>query len=312
MHTSIVLIAGTVLLALGGPPSAPAAQTADDPVALFDAARFKEARSAFLRRLETSPDDPEALYYLGQLVSEAAQSRQFLERLIQRHPAHRLAQDAAFDLAEADYADPAGRYLSARKRYRAFVSVYPDSRRVAQALYRIGLTHLVVHEPDSAALAFQEAVDRFPESDVAVHARLGRIQAHVQRGETGPALVAARALLADGAGPVDEAARALIGDLERREPGAAADGPGDVPELERGRFWVQVGAFRGVANLQALSARLRKAGHPVRVEERGDLKVLFVGPYSDRGEAEKAEALIEKEEGLRCTVKERKAAGNAD
>ena len=314
MRHFLLLIAAAVPLALvlEGHLTDASAQAADDPVALFQAARFKEARSAFLRRLEATPDDPEALYYLGQLVSEAAQSRRFLERLIQRHPAHRLAQDAAFDLAEADYADPAGRYLSARRRYRAFLQAHPESRLVPNALYRIGLTHLVVHEPDSAAMAFDEAVERFPQSDVAPHAKLGRIQAHVQQGETAEALSAARALLTDGAGPMAEAARSLIADLGKREPSVAEGDPGDPRRTARGRFWVQVGAFRGLVNLQSLSARLMKADFQVSVEERGDLKVLFVGPYPSRGEAEKAESLIEKEEGLRCSVKERQATGNAD
>ena len=310
----LLLIAGAGLsaLALEGHLSQIAAQADDDPVALFQAARFKEARSAFQRRLAGSPDDPEALYYLGQLVSEAAQSRRFLERLIRLHPEHRLAQDAAFDLAEADFADPAGRYLSARRRYRAFVQAHPESRLVPDALYRIGLTYLVVHEPDSAALAFEEAVERFPESDVAPHARLGRIQAHVQKGEARAALRAAQVLLTDGAGPVEAVVRALTIDLEKGRPSAPGEDSGNPPEPEEGRFWVQVGAFRGLANLQALSARLVKAGLRVSVEERGDLKVLFVGPYSDRRKAEEAEAQIEREEGLRCTVKERKATGNAD
>jgi tetratricopeptide (TPR) repeat protein len=302
VYRLLAFITGAALLALAGSFSPCVAQADDDAVSLFQDGRFKEARSAFLHRLELSPDDPEALYYLGQLVAEAARSRQFLERLIRVHPGHRLARDAAFDLAEADYAHPAGRYLSARRRYRDFLSAYPDNALAATALYRIGLTYLVVHEPDSAIVAFDETIDRFPESEVAALARLGGIQAQIQRGETGAALRAARTLLADSPGPVEVAIRGLIADLEKQEPPVGEAEPEDGRKPGPGRFWVQVGAFRNVANLQALQSRLEEANYPVRVEERGDLKVLLTGPYSDQSEAEAAEKRIENDEGLSCRV----------
>ena len=66
----------------------------DDLFALFEAGRFDAAKAAFERRLETRPNDPEALYYLGRLSSSGALSRRFFERLLVVHPKHALADDS--------------------------------------------------------------------------------------------------------------------------------------------------------------------------------------------------------------------------
>ena len=131
-----------------------ASWSAEDPVALFEAGKYKEAKKAFLAREPKNPDDPVVMYYLGRLNADGAGSRRIFERLLQKYPDHGLADDALLELAEADFAHPAGTYLTARKRYRQLMQDYVDSPHIAMAHYRVGLTFMAVHQPDSAKAAF--------------------------------------------------------------------------------------------------------------------------------------------------------------
>lgn len=268
---------------------------AEDGTALFEAGRFDDARRAFLEVLENRPDDPEALYYLGRLTSEGALARRFFERLLEKHPHHALADDALFELAEAEYADPAGRYVSARRRYKELLDRYPESPHGAAARYRIGLTYLVVQAPDSALVMF-ELVD--PLSDWAPLARLGALEAQVMLGRQNEVLRTAESWLQAGAGEVQAEVEALIARL--RSVG--------VPDAVSGQaFWVQVGAFGNAGNVAALKDRLERAGFSVSVVRRkGDaLLRVFAGPYRDRDLAEQHRQRISQLEKLPCVVTDR-------
>ena len=269
---------------------------AEDGAALFDAGKFDEARKAFLDVLDHRADDPEALYYLGRLTSEGARSRRFFERLLEKHPNHALADDALFELAEADYANPAGRYVSARRRYKELLDRYPESPHGAAARYRIGLTYLVVHAPDSA-LAMFDLVD--PLSAWVPLARLGALEAQVMLGRQHEALRAAENWLQAGAGDVQAEVEALIARLRP---------VGEVERAPEQAFWVQVGAFGNAGNVAALKDRLERAGFSVSVVRRkGDaLLRVFAGPYRDRDAAERDRQRISQLEKLPCVVTDRR------
>ena len=175
-----------------------------NPFALFEAGRFEAARAGFERRLETRPNDPEALYFLGRLSPSGAVSRGFFERLLAAHPKHALADDALFELAEAEYGGGQGLYLTARRRYRRLLSSYRDSPLAPRAHYRVGLTFLITRKPDSAAVAFRAVLDRFPTSDVRALAHLGIVDASVQGNHREAALREAEALLAGDPGEIRE------------------------------------------------------------------------------------------------------------
>lgn len=268
---------------------------AADGAALFEAGRFDEARRAFLDVLERRPDDPEALYYLGRLSSQGVHARRFFERLLEKHPSHALADDALFELAEADYADPAERYLSARHRYKQLLDRYPTSPHAQAARYRIGLTYLVVQAPDSALVMF-ERVD--PLSDWAPHARLGALEAQVMLGRQSEALRSAENWLRAGAGEVQADVAALVARLRPAQAANAVSGQ---------VFWVQVGAFGNAGNVAALKERLERAGFSISVVHReGDaLLRVFAGPYRDRDAAERDRQRISQLEKLPCVVTDR-------
>ncbi len=278
----------------------------EDPIALFESGRFDEARTAFAQRLEAQPDDPVSLYYLGRLTAEGGKSRRYFERLLAVHPKHDLADDALFELAEADYAAPAGLYLTARRRYRQLLASYPDSPLAPRALYRMGMTYLVMRQPDSASAVFQEALSRFPGSAMAPYVRLGIVEARVQQGRTPEAIQEAEALLEGDPGPLKAVVLERIEALKKTGGGTA--GGGEHKEAKQGdRYWVQVGAFRSNNNLKDLSARLAGAGFEVREEAVGKrgLRLLLVGPFADREAAEAARKRIESAEKLTCQVKKR-------
>lgn len=154
----------------------------EDPVVLFQKGLYEEARLRFLDRLPAHPDDPEALYYLGRLSSEAALSKRYFERLLKVDSNHKLAKYALFELVEGEYSGPASLYLTARSRYRAFLNRYPKSELVSKALYRIGLTYLVARYPDSANVFFKRVMRQFPDSEVMPYVRLGEDEADAQIG----------------------------------------------------------------------------------------------------------------------------------
>jgi len=279
----------------------------DDPVAMFRAGRFDEARAGFQKRLSGRPDDPEALYYLGRLTPQGAKSQVYFERLLKAYPGHDLADDALFEVAEAAYAGPSGRYIHARTLYRQLLTAYPDSPLAPRALYRIGTTFLVTRQPDSAAVVFRRILDGFPDSEMVAYARLGRVEADAQKGHTAEALLGAEALLASDPGPLRKellrqisSLRKTLGRSDRRDEQAR-------PLEETSRLWVRVGAFRKVDNLRALSARLNRAGfrtETVRTRTDG-LYFLFAGPYSDGETADRVRRRIETQEEITCRVVER-------
>ena len=285
-----------LLLALPGAPGA----GSEGPLALYEAGRFDEARAAFEARLQVHPEALEALYYLGRLTPEGAKARRYFERLLAIDPQHDLADDALFELAEADYAGPGGRYLRARNRYRQFLIAYPQSPLVPKAHYRIGLTFLVTMQPDSAGRAFQQAM-AFPGSEIVPYARLGAIEAMRQEGRRGDALKAAERLADDV--PSMKATRLK----KMTAPTHAARQTGVQHPKKNERFWVQVGAFRNQKNLQDLVSRLKAAGFRVQVEthDTNGLTFVMVGGYPDRADAEADRKRIERMAHLHCTVKER-------
>jgi len=270
----------------------------DDPVALFKAGKFEEAKQAFLKVLDKDPDDPVAMYYLGRLTTEGALSRRHFNRLLEKYPTHYLADDAQFELGEADFADPAGLYLSARRRFRNLLRSFPDSPHAAMAYYRIGLTFLVVNQPDSAIVAFDFAIGR-KDLEVTPQARLGLLEALVMKGQKDVALQQAEVWVAEGAGDVAEEVRELIHRLG-----------GDILPLKKkeGRFRVRVGLFESERNVAALKKRLEGAGFSIFLDKRVGSKQtsVFAGPYIKKADAERDRKRISELENLSCVVEEKR------
>jgi len=252
--------------------------------------------------LGNAPDDPQALYYLGRLSSEGAASRQFFERLLAKHPHHALADDALFELAEADFADPSGRYLSAQKRLRRLLDQFPQTPHAAMAHYRIGLTFLVLNEPEPALTEFDAAKLLGP-SDAAKMARLGTLEALVLKGQKADALRAAEDWLAEGTDDLEADVKAFVSRLS----GKPNPGPMVQPQKVAGDFWVRVGAF-GRDNAQTLKASLEAEGFRVSVVQRSNSRsrFVFVGPYASKIEANRVKKRVDAMKNVTSIVTEKR------
>ena len=266
-----------------------------DPVALFRDGRFDRAKVAFTQVLNAEPENPVALYYLGRLTPEGAKSRGYFRCLLKSHPRHELADDALFELAEADYAGPSGRYFRAENRYKRLLNEYGSSPLVPLTRFRLGCVYISTQRPDSALSVFQSIIDATPQAAIAPHARLGRIEALVLASRTSQAEQEADALGAGGAPPAVRARLAVLKELLKSRDSA-------------GRIWVRVGVFGSGERLRRTSGRLVRAGFPVRDEAAivPGLRVLLVGPFPDRAAAEARKPRVEKEAGVaHCVIVER-------
>lgn len=274
---------------------------AEEGVALFQAGKFGEARSVFEETLKAHPNDPVALFYMGRLTSEAARSRGFFQSVIAKHPEHDLADDAHFELAEMDFAQ--GLYVTARRKLRALLASYPQTNLQGQVHYRVGLTFLAIHQPDSAMASF-ERVKTLPGVDLQTlgHARLGLLEAHLQKGQQHEALRDAKLWLSIGAGDLDADVRALIKKIAPDEVVALPD-----PKSPVGKFWIQVAAFKNIKSAVALQKQLQEKGLRVDLGTKTNSRwtFVFVGPYMDKGSALKDSKRIDQWVRVKSKVTER-------
>ena len=201
-----------------------------------------------------------------------------------------------FELAEADYAGPSGRYVSAENRYRQLLNEYSSSPLAPRAYYRLGSVFLMTQRPDSALAAFQRILDASPGSRIAPHARLGRVEALVLAARMREAAREADALSADRP-PLVVLERLAVLNKQLRGQDTA------------GKFWVRVGVFGNGANLRRISGRLAGAGFPVREEATTvpNLRILLVGPFFHRAAAARELPRVEREGGVvNCLIVERR------
>lgn len=271
---------------------------AEDGVALFESGKFDEARTAFEAMLTAQPGDPVALYYLGLLTPEGAKSRDYLKRMLDKHPQHELADDALFELAEADFAQ--GLYVTARGKYRQLLNTYENSNRVGMALYRVGLTFLAIHQADSALVVFDLAQNGRDEG-AQMHARLGRLEALVQLDRKSEAIREAKQWLAEGAGELDGDARAFVA---RIAPGESLPQP-TVAKPIQAQYWIRVGIYRQDRYLTYWDKKLRDQTYRTFIEKNEDQKVLYVGPYATRDAAKRDQVKINKLIKSKTVVTER-------
>ena len=138
---------------------------------LYDSGQFEEARVFFETYLETHPDHPEALYYLGTLEMDGAKSQKYFRTLWINHPIHPFAADALFAICQYHYAK--GYYITAGKMFQDLVKNYPESDVADDATYWSALCHLVAQHPDSALFMWQTFLKDYPKSNMYDWAVLG-------------------------------------------------------------------------------------------------------------------------------------------
>jgi len=252
-----------------------------DAKALFDTGRFDEARTAFETLLQENPNDPVALYYLGRLTPDGAKSKAYLQQLVNKHADHELADDACFELAEVDFAQ--GLYVTARRKYRALLSQYPQTNQAGMAHYRIGLTFLAMNQGDSALVVFDDSQVFLADESAKNHARLGRLEALLQIGQKADALQEAKLWLTEGIGELEGEVHTFIARIAPDVVNVVAQA--NVTD----GFWIQVAAFGSQEGALALKDRLENRGYRVDVGGKSNSKLMFVfvGHYATRDVAER-------------------------
>jgi tetratricopeptide (TPR) repeat protein len=281
-----------------------------DGIALYQKGQFGEARVAFEAVIEENPDDPVALYYLGRLTSEGAKSQAYFQRLLNKHPKHDLADDAFLELAEVKFAQ--GLYLTARRQYRQLIQNYPKTDRLGMAQYRIGLTFLAIKQADSALVAFDAALD-YSDIQAQSYARLGRLEALLQKGQTKKVVQEANAWLVNGAGSLDSDVREIVRAISPESLPAVrserVQAPKRVPAVvakeEATEFWIQIGIYTQDRYLNHWTRELKKDAFQTTIEKNKGRKVLYVGPYTTRAAALKDKKQIDKLVGTKTDIKER-------
>jgi len=248
---------------------------------LFEAGRYGEARVKVEVYLESHPDDPEGLYWRGELEPDARVSQGYYRKLLRLCPEHPLAARAR--LRTAQYLYVRGKYRAALEQLRRIAEDFPDH---SLALCWAGRALMAAGEPGKARREFLRALSNARTPEDSLRALVGLSEACLGEGlweealhcaETASSLPGSR----DWARFLSDRiaiCRKRLEELRR-------------PEVLKG-YVLQVGAFRGEAQARRRCEELRKAGYAAWVKEkqvRGERwYAVWVGPYTSREEAKRA------------------------
>lgn len=153
-----------------------AALQLEKATALLQARRFKEADEAYQVYLDVAGDvDGLARAYFGKGVALSelgrfAESAAALDKAVKGLDRPDEQADALFLAADAYYR--AGNFADAEKRYRAFVSDFPNHENTPNALYQHGLSLAKTDRRTEALAAFQILEERYADSPFAEKAAL--------------------------------------------------------------------------------------------------------------------------------------------
>lgn len=139
--------------------------------AWFDAGDFERARPAFKQILTAQPQNPVALYCMGQMAPDVATAEQYYLRLLYHVPRHPYADDALLSIARLQFQD--GRYSDAARTCNRLLVSYPETDLNDQARYWLGRALLSDKQPGLARLTFLQLLTVHPESPYAAQTQLG-------------------------------------------------------------------------------------------------------------------------------------------
>lgn len=143
----------------------------EQALAWFEARDFERAREAFQHILTAHPQNPVALYHLGQMESDAATAEQYYLRLLNYAPRHRYADAGLIAIAKLQF--QGGRYGSAVQTCNRLLMSYPETQLNDQARYWLGRALLSDSQHKLARLTFLRLLTVHPNSPYAMQTRLG-------------------------------------------------------------------------------------------------------------------------------------------
>lgn len=117
-------------------------------------------------------EDPVTIYRKGydslKAADYAASARAF-KTLVERYPAHELADNALYWLGEGEYAQK--NYKAALESFRKVAEVYPSGNKVPDALLKMAFCQQELGDKTKAKQTLQDLVNRFPWSGPAKKAK---------------------------------------------------------------------------------------------------------------------------------------------
>lgn len=145
----------------------------EDQPAEEQPAPVKTARPApAVKAPVTGGDDPVTMYRkaydLLKAADYAASARAF-KVLVERYPAHELADNALYWLGEVEYAQK--NYKAALESFRKVAEVYPSGNKVPDALLKMAFCQQELGDKAKAKQTLQDLVSRFPWSGPAKKAK---------------------------------------------------------------------------------------------------------------------------------------------
>lgn len=117
-------------------------------------------------------DDPVTIYRKGYDALKAgdyAASARAFKTLVERYPAHELADNALYWLGEVEYAQK--NYKQALDVFRKVVDVYPSGNKVPDALLKMAFCQQELGDKAKAKATLESLVNRFPWSGPAKKAQ---------------------------------------------------------------------------------------------------------------------------------------------
>lgn len=239
---------------------------------LFEAGRYGEARSKAEVYLRSHPDDPEGLYWMGELEGNVRASLRCYERLLRLYPAHPLSAKARLRLAQ---------YLYVRREYSAVLRKLKENFD-NPSFCLLGRALMALGRYERAGEAFLKALSSAGSSEDSLRALLGLLDACLLGGLYEEALRYADMAM-EVRGSKDWSAllseRASL--CREKLKGSEVEG-----------YVVQVGAFQSRTQAERRCRELRDAGYRVRVKEKlvggKPWYAVWVGPYPTKEEARRA------------------------
>lgn len=139
--------------------------------------QFSSAEEGYRAVLAISPDEPEALHYLGMVLFQQehpAAAEQFMRRAVERRP-----DDAGYHLNYGSVLEAMGRISEARSQYETAVSLEPDA---LDARFNAGSMQMRQGDSESALCNF-EAVLRAEPGDIEARVNCGHCLSALGRWE---------------------------------------------------------------------------------------------------------------------------------
>ncbi len=291
---------------------------------LIEGGKYKLAREKAVYYFGKNPGDPETIYYMALLEPDGDLSRDYLQKIVENYPGHRLADDALYRLGLFYYA--LGFYRTAGQRFEDLLKNYPGSELGGYTYYYIGLSKLAIGEISKSIESFEKVMEFTTEKELILKAKVGLIDSYFAEDNYAKSIELCEELVEDDAAQDMKpyVLFTLAKSYEKMGDGSKASkvysdilsGYPDSYEAEQLKniskvpsssgyisYSIQIGAFVNLENAMGLKDKMEKKGYKVKIGKKEvNNKTFFVvllGTYGDHDTAASAVDSLYTREGIR-------------